>query len=1126
MGDTTVTRGDRVNILVVDDNADNRLTLESILSEPGQNVVTAASGRDALRCLLEQEFAVILLDVNMPGIDGFETASLVRQRKSSERTPIIFITAFSDEPHISRGYSLGAVDYIVSPVVPEVLRSKVAVFVDLFRKTEQVRRQAESLRRRGDQLYHLTEASLAINSADSLDDILEIVTETARDLLAARCALTTTNLEQAQRAVRPLAFAAEGATLADAVERQRFTAQAAAVTAALEEGPNRVVLVTPREVTGDPRWQFLNDRIGGDAGTNAAGDAGPAATGATGAIGDAGAPGGQPSPAGGAERRCWAAESGWLAAPLAGRDERRFGWVHLTGRGAGDSEFGDEDKTILTQLGQMASIAIENTLSLEAREANRLKDEFLTTLSHELRTPLTAILGWTRVLRTSTFDEVRCEHGLEVIERNVMTQARLIEDLLDVSRIIAGKLRVSLKPILLLPSIETAVEAMRPAAEAKGVALHLTISPDVDRGAALAGDADRLQQVGWNLVSNAIKFTPQGGRIEVTVFRRDGSYQIRVADTGKGISQEFLRHVFDRFRQDDSSSTRAHGGLGIGLAIVRHIVELHGGRVEAESPGVNRGATFTVTLPASPEAAAALVLGGAERMAAAGGEGAAATGGAGLDRLKVLLVDDEADTREILGEILRSAGAAVSYAASMAQALASFDSVRPDVLVSDIAMPGGDGYMLIRELRRRGPERGGWVPAVAVSAHARDEDRRRALAAGFERYVTKPVEPADFLATVREIAPFLSAAPAAPAPAMAGAAPVAPAARAGPANPAQPTGLTGPPLPASPPGVASPASPAPPGGPPGAASPASQLPLASPPGAASPASPIPSGSPPVAASPAPPASRAAQAVLFAEPSEGGGNGAETADRHAGAAGGLAPAGTGRLAAAPAPPPAAGVPAVAAASAAAASVAAASASAVPATAAGPAVPARSNGRRRAGAAARAAAHAAPAADAVHTAHTGNADAAGAAPGSGGSGAGAPRGDEASLPPAAAEAGGRRILLVEDDADSREALKMLLELSGHQVEVAVDGGAAVAHAIAHRPDVALVDIGLPEIDGNEVARRIRAELGDDGIFLVALTGYGGEADEEIARAAGFDAHFTKPVELARLDRLLRASHRAGG
>ncbi len=1017
MGEAATAGGDRVNILVVDDSADNRLSLETILSEPGQAVVTAASGRDALRRLLEQEFAVILLDVKMPVMDGFETAALVRQRKSSERTPIIFITAFSDEVHVSRGYSLGAVDYIVSPVVPEVLRSKVAVFVDLFRKTEQIRRQAESLRRRADQLYHLTEASLAINSADTLDEILEIVTETARDLLAPLCAMTMTNLEQAQRAARPAAAGQEGAAgtppppgplvppippalpapvtplaplaslasktepdaparqaaapgrsgAGDECEERRFMAQAAAVTAALGD-QSRTVLLTPQEVASDPRWRFLQEAA-------------------------------EPGDAGG-RRRCGAAESGWLAAPLTGRDGRSFGWVHLAGRVADRGEFGDEDRTILTQLAQLASIAIENVLSSEAREANRLKDEFLTTLSHELRTPLTAILGWTRVLRTSPAEPERFAHGLEVIERNVAAQAKLIEDLLDVSRIIAGKLRVSLRPIPLLSSIETAVEAMRPAAEAKGVNLGLAISPEVDQRAIIAGDADRLQQVGWNLLSNAIKFTAPGGRIEIAVGRTAGSFQVRVTDTGKGISPQFLRHVFDRFRQDDSSSTRAHGGLGIGLAIVQHIIELHGGRVEAESPGVNRGATFTVTLPElamSPAALAALAplgplgplgslgtplsagaapeaLPGEPGMqgpgapgasaamphAAAAGRGAIAAGD--LGRLRLLVVDDEPDTREILGEILRSAGAAVATASSLGEALAACDRFRPDLLISDIAMPGGDGYALIRQLRRRGPESCGRVPAIAVSAHAREEDRRRALAAGFERYVTKPVEPADLLAVVREVAAGL--------PVVAG----------GEDAPAAGGEVT-----------------------------------------------LPGGD--EAPREAPPAFGLRE---------------DEAPLHGSGSNGFRPEGS--------------------------------------------------------------------------------DSRGAAAAGSAGGSAAPPGAAASEPPPTGDNGAKRILLVEDDADTREALKTLLELSGHQVAVAADGGEAVAHAVANRPDVALVDIGLPEIDGNEVARRIRAQLGAGGIFLVALTGYGGEIEEALARAAGFDAHFTKPVELSRLDRLLRAHVRA--
>jgi CheY-like chemotaxis protein/nitrogen-specific signal transduction histidine kinase len=867
---------DHVHIMVVDDNADNRLTLQSILAEPGRHVVTAASGRDALRRLLGEEFAVILLDVNMPIMDGFETAALVRQRKSSERTPIIFITAFADETHVSRGYSLGAVDYIVSPVVPEVLRSKVAVFVDLFRKTEQVRRQAESLRRRADQLYQLTEASLAINSAASLDEILQIVTETALDLCAARRALTVANLDLPTMGdARPVAFAGDVAAHEDGEDpaaapfpsrRQLLLSQAALVTASIADR-SRAVVVPAREVSESLRWQPLRE---GESGAEA---------------------------------------SGWLAAPLTGREGGCIGWVHLTGRAEG--EFGDDDRTNLTQLVQIASIAIENMLSMEAREANRLKDEFLTTLSHELRTPLTAILGWTRLLRTGPFDAQRTAHGLEVIERNVTVQAKLIEDLLDVSGIIAGKLRISLRPVALLPPVEAAVEGMLPAAAGKGVALELAIDPQVDARSALSGDGDRLQQVAWNLLSNAIKFTPPGGRIEVAVSREGEWFKVTVRDNGKGISPQFLRHVFDRFRQDDSGSTRTHGGLGIGLAIVQHIVELHGGRVEAESPGLHMGAVFTVTLPALPAGTA--LAEPAVRAAVAGG---VAGDAARHERIQVLVVDDEPDTREILCEILRGAGAEVLTAASPADALAVCERTRPDVLISDIAMPGGDGYSLIRQLRRRGPEGGGDMPAIAVSAHAREDDRRRAMEAGFERYLTKPVEPADLIATLREIAPAWRAAPA---------------------------GSTTP--------------------------------------------------------------------------------------GAGAA-----AGPGR--------------------------------------------------------------------------------------------GQPQGGAAGRTGGAGGTAGRRILLVEDDDDSREALKTLLEMSGHRVEVVADGSAAVAEALASLPEVALVDIGLPDIDGHEVARRIRAEAGGGGIFLVALTGYGGQEAVAAALAAGFDAHFTKPVELARLERLLRENAPAPG
>ncbi|HXM77157.1 MAG TPA: ATP-binding protein, partial [Thermoanaerobaculia bacterium] len=437
---------------------------------------------------------------------------------------------------------------------------------------------------------------------------------------------------------------------------------------------------------------------------------------------------------------------GWLAAPLSGRDRRHLGLIHLLDKRDGD--FTDEDEAILTQLAQMTSIAIENTLNAEAREANRIKDEFLTTLSHELRTPLSAILGWTRTLRTGAADAVKVEHGLEVIERNVRAQTKLIDDLLDVSRIITGKLRLTVRPAALAPIIDAALDAMRPAAEAKDIqiAVERRLSPGEDM---VVGDPDRLQQVVWNLVSNAIKFTPPGGRVTVELSRADADFQIRVSDTGRGISPEFLPRVFERFHQGDSSTTRAHGGLGIGLAIARHLVELHGGTISAQSPGENAGSFFTVLLPRvalgihTPEA-----LPREEEPAVPGARASVGN----IEGVSVLLVEDEPDGRELLVEALRTAGGRVAAAESARAALALFADCPPDVLVSDIGMPEEDGYALIRAIRALPADRGGAVPAIAVTAYAREEDRLRALAAGFQAHIAKPVDPGELVAAVARVA--------------------------------------------------------------------------------------------------------------------------------------------------------------------------------------------------------------------------------------------------------------------------------------------------------------------------------------------------------------------------------------
>jgi CheY-like chemotaxis protein len=837
---------EKVNILAVDDSPDKLLAMSALLSELHQNVVTATSGREALRHLLRQEFAVVLLDVNMPGMDGFETASLMRQRKSSEHTPIIFVTAYGDETHASRGYSLGAVDYVLAPVEPEVLRTKVGVFVELFRKTAQIRQQAASLEQKARQLQRLTEASLAINSALSPDRMIQVVADLARDILGAHQAVAIAAGEQKWSEVKTAASLS--ARYAPLGERPVLRDREALVS--LLSWLRRAVRLPRGDGEAASAWLqfFENNRP---------------------------------------------AERGWLAAPLTGRDGRNMGLLHLLDKVEGD--FSAEDEGVLTQLAQMSSIAIENTLNAEAREANRIKDEFLTTLSHELRTPLTAILGWARVLRMGPPEPPRTERGLEVIERNVLAQTKLIDDLLDVSRIITGKLRLAVRATNLAPVIEAALESMRPAAEAKEI--QLRFERDLGEGEdELIGDPDRLQQVVWNLISNAIKFTPPRGRVEVRLSRLGPDFEVRVEDSGKGIPREFLPSVFDRFQQADSSTTRTHGGLGIGLAIVRHLVELHGGSVSAASDGEDRGATFRVWLPAVALGVTRIEK---ERIPPAENAPAAASTNADLTGLRVLLVEDERDGRELLTETVRAAGAETFAVESASEAFEAFASFRPDVLVSDVAMPVEDGYSLVRRLRRLSPEDGGRVPAIAVSAYAREEDRIRSLAAGFQQHITKPLDPTELVGAIDRLV------------------------RRGRNDPRPP--------------------------PPGTEGPLEDL----------------------------------------SASTGG-----------------------------------------------------------------------NGRSK---------------------------------------------------PA-------RVLVVEDDSDSREGLRSLLEVWGHEVHVAEDGVTGLEQALEQRPDVALIDVGLPGMDGYQVALRLAEALGDHSIFLVALTGYAAPEDRRRAFESGFHAHLSKPINFAKLSSLL--------
>ena len=413
--------------------------------------------------------------------------------------------------------------------------------------------------------------------------------------------------------------------------------------------------------------------------------------------------------------------------------------------------YSEEHVTAMRMAANLAAVAIENVRLIArerraraaAEDASRMKDEFLATVSHELRTPLTSMLGWTYMLRSADLDETAKVRALETIERNAKLQTQIVDDILDVSRIVTGKMHMDVQQIDLNALIESAINAVRPAAEAK----EIKIEKRLEAGSHLiSGDANRLQQVFWNLFSNAVKFTTRGGLVGIQMQRVEAHVEIKVTDTGQGIGKEFLPYVFDRFRQADSSTTRSHGGLGLGLAIVRHLVEMHGGTVEAASEGEGMGATFTLTLPS---AVAREAIDDREAQQASQ---AKQKSSAPLKGLHILVVDDEPDAREMLRAMLERDEAKVTTAASAGEALEVIEAERPDVLISDIGMPVADGYDLIRELRRIDKARGKHLPAIALTAYARDEDRERSLAEGFEAFFSKPTEPAELVKTVAHVA--------------------------------------------------------------------------------------------------------------------------------------------------------------------------------------------------------------------------------------------------------------------------------------------------------------------------------------------------------------------------------------
>lgn len=668
---------DKVNILLVDDQPGKLLSYEVILAKLGENLIKASSAKEALAHLLRTDVAVVLVDACMPEMDGFELAEMIRKHPRCDKTSIILVSAIylSDFDRL-RGYGAGAVDYVPVPIVPELLRAKVSVFAELFRKSEQLSRLNSELEQR------VAERTAALE--ESTAQLRESEAKFRRTFECNMIPMGVWTDEGVIAEANDALLALLGHTREDlCAGRLRW----------IDPGP------TERDGAGQDFWAEVAAR-------------------------GVGAP---------HERSLLHKDGRHIPILFGGAsfdtDSKGgvFFAVDLT-----DQKRGEEDRARLLESERQARSAAE--------AANRLKDDFLATLSHELRTPINAVFGWVQLMSRGTMDAASTQEGLRVIERGVRTQVRLIDELLDVNRVESGKFSISDDPIELPSVLHAALDTVAPDASEKGITL-------VRRGEVgplmLRGDATKLQQVFWNLLSNAIKFTPAGGRIETHIEHRDTSVCISVADTGQGIPREFLPKVFERFRQGDSSITRKHGGLGLGLTIAKCIVEMHGGTIEARSDGEQRGSTFIVTLPTRRAALAA----------SPPAESPIEPVSADLTNVRVLIVDDDAATRDIVSRTLREDGAETRVAASAEEALSALEGWSPDVMVCDLGMPVKDGFAMMREMRAL-PHLS-HIPAIALTAYTRAEDRARALAVGYTVHLAKPVNPLELTETVSALATSL-----------------------------------------------------------------------------------------------------------------------------------------------------------------------------------------------------------------------------------------------------------------------------------------------------------------------------------------------------------------------------------
>ncbi|MDQ8020426.1 MAG: response regulator [Moraxellaceae bacterium] len=694
------------NILIVDDMPEKLLVFKTVLEDLGQNLVMAHSGAEALREILQRDFAVILLDVNMPDIDGLETASMIRRYKRTAHTPIIFITAFADEMQTARGYSLGAVDYILSPVVPEVLRSKVMVFVQLHEmqrrsqwladerialmQAESARRTAEEATRRANFLSRASrDLGTSLDPLATMHKLLELVAPTMADL-----AILHLDMDD-----QPASMLIRHAGSDTATART-------SVVQPFEGLPAHVVGILRQHLRDDTTIQLEVDPLTGAATPD----------------------------------ELWRNDlRNLLLVPIRSGD-RALGLLALANTRPSPA-YAPQDLATIDELVSRAAIAFDNARlyrslqqeiikSRQAEEnlqdANRRKDEFLAMLSHELRNPLAPIRNAVEIIRRLAPPEPALTWARDVVDRQVTHLARLVEELLDVSRISQGKIALKNDAVELGNVMAHGVETVRPLLETRKHDLTVLIP---EEPVWLRGDFARLAQVVSNLLNNAAKYTPDGGHIEISASVEDGSVSLRVRDNGIGIDASLLPRIFDLFAQGERSLDRSQGGLGIGLTLVQRLVEMHGGTVQASSEGIGRGAEFVVTLPAHTiDNGADVVLVQGSRIATQEGRGA-----------RIVVVDDNNDAAESVAAFLRLEGHEVRIAGDGRQALACVEAFSPHVVVLDIGLPGMNGYEVARALRNQPPTRE--LLLIALTGYGQKEDQAMAKEAGFDHHFMKPSDP-------------------------------------------------------------------------------------------------------------------------------------------------------------------------------------------------------------------------------------------------------------------------------------------------------------------------------------------------------------------------------------------------